>query len=135
MTTTQQNWIHFKTQFCTAHRELEETRELKMEDAGYHQANLVKNIVAHMYGLIFTYLYQYPDYTLVPKSDPTIIPTLKSTPVANVATYSASNILPQLLTRMQHMQKLLILMQTNKTGGGGYKPTTATPVIRLLSSQ
>ena len=85
-----------------------------MEDLGYQQANLVKNIVANMSGLPFTYRSQDPAYTPVPNSDPTIVPTFQP-----VATDSVSNILPQILTSMKKMQKLLILMQTNKTGGGG----------------
>ena len=52
MTTIEHNWIHFKTQLCTAHRDLEETRELTIEDAGYHQSNLVNDIIANMYFLI-----------------------------------------------------------------------------------
>ena len=32
----QQNWINFKTRFCTAHRELKETGKLTMGDSGYH---------------------------------------------------------------------------------------------------
>ena len=51
----QQNWINFKTHFCTAYREIKETDELTMEDAGYHQANVVNNIVANMSGIKFTY--------------------------------------------------------------------------------
>ena len=31
-----QNWINFKTNFCTAHYKLEETSEQIMEDAGHH---------------------------------------------------------------------------------------------------
>ena len=55
MATIQKNWIHFKTHFCTAHRELKETGELTTEDAGFHQYNLVNNIVAHISGQLFTY--------------------------------------------------------------------------------
>ena len=72
-----------------------------------------------MSGLTFTYPTQDPAYTPVPNTSPTIVSTFQPTPVANFTTYSASNFTPQLLTRMQHMQQLLILMQTNKIGGGG----------------
>ena len=51
MTTIQQNWIKFKTHFCTAHHDLKETNELTMEDSEYHQANLVNGSVANMSGL------------------------------------------------------------------------------------
>ena len=104
MNTIQKNWIHFKTQLCTAHRKLEETGELTMEDAGYHQSNLVNKIVANMSGLPFTYPYQDPAYNPVPNLAPTIVPTIQPTSVANVATNTASNILPQILTRMKQIR-------------------------------
>ena len=119
MSPIQQNWINFKTHFLTAHRELEETGELTMEDAGYHQANLVNDIVSHISGLPFPYFPQDPTYIPILNSSPTIVPTAQPTPVANVATYVVSNILFQILTSMQHIQKLLIHIQTNQTGGEG----------------
>ena len=85
-----------------------------MEDAVYHQANLVNDIVAHMYGLPFNYPHQEPAYTSIKNPSPTIIPTVQPTPVANVST-DLSNIIPKLLTRMKQMNQLLINMQTNKT--------------------
>ena len=118
MNSFQQNWINFKNHFRTAHHKIKETGKLKMEDAGYHQANLVNDIVAHMSGLPFPYPPQEPAYTPIPNPSPTIVPTVQPTPVSNVAT-NVSNILPQLLTSMQQMQQLLIQMQTNQTGGGG----------------
>ena len=48
MNPIQQNWISLKTHFRTAHHDLEETGELKKEDAGLHQANLLNDIVSHM---------------------------------------------------------------------------------------
>ena len=107
MAPIQKNWINFKTHFCTAHRKLEETGELAMEAAGYHQANLVNGIAANMSGLPFTYLPQDPEFTPTPNPDPAIVPTVQPNPVTNVATY-VSNILPQLMSSMQHMQQLLI---------------------------
>ena len=89
-----------------------------MEAAGYHQANLVNDIFAHMSGLSFNSPPQESEYTPTPNLDPTIVPTVQPTPVANVAT-DISNILPQLLTNMQQMQKLLIKMHTNQTWQGG----------------
>ena len=86
MTPIQQNWINFKTHFRTAHHKLKETGELTMEDEGYHQSNLVNNIVAHMYALIFTYPLHEPAYTPTPNTATTIAPTIQPTPVANVAT-------------------------------------------------
>ena len=47
------------------------------------------------------------------------MPTVQPTPVANVATYDVSNILPQLLTSMQQMKQLLIHIQMNQTVFGG----------------
>ena len=40
----QQNWIKFKTHFCSAHCELVETEKLTTDDSGQHQANLVNSI-------------------------------------------------------------------------------------------
>ena len=60
MNPIQQNWIHFKTHFRTAHRKLEETGKLTMEAAGCHQSILVNNILAHMSGLLCTYPPQEP---------------------------------------------------------------------------
>ena len=55
MNPIQQNWINSRTHFCTAHHELEETGELTMKVAGYHQPYLVNNTTTHMYGLLFIY--------------------------------------------------------------------------------
>ena len=71
----QQNWINFKTHFCIDYCKLEETHELTTENAGYHQANLINNTVAHMAGLSFPYPPQEPTYTQIPNSNPTIAPT------------------------------------------------------------
>ena len=102
MNPIQKNWIIFKTSFRTAHRELEETGKLTIKDTGYHLANLVNDILAHMSGLPFPYSSPEPAYTPTPNPDPTIVPTIQPTPVANVAT-DVSNTLPQLLTSIQHM--------------------------------
>ena len=102
----------FKTHFWTPHKELEETGKLTMEDAGYHQDNLVNDIVVHMSGLPFPYPPQEPAYTPIPNPATAIVPNVQPTLVANVAT-DASNILPQLPASIQHMHKLLIQMQTN----------------------
>ena len=114
----QQQQINFKTRLRTTHQELTETGEITIEDAGYHQANLVNYIVAHMSGIPFTYSPQDPDYTLTPNTSPTIVPTVQPIPVANVATY-VSNIISQILTSMQKMHQLLIQMRAYQTGGGG----------------
>ena len=108
----------FKTNFHTDHRKLEETWELKMEDEGYHKANLVNNIVEYIPGLPFTYLTQDKAYTPIPTSDPITATTIQPSPVANVDTYSASNILPQLLNRMQQIQELLIQIDKKQTVWG-----------------
>ena len=128
MTPIEQNWINYKTHFHTAHRKLGETGELTMEYCGYHQVNLVNDIVAHMYGLPFLYPPQEPAYTLIPNNATTIVLTFQPTIVANVATYAVSNILPQLLTSMQQMQQLMMHMKKNQTrGGGGDKSSTTKP--------
>jgi hypothetical protein len=48
----QQTWIAFKIHFRQAHTELQETGELTMEEAGYHQANLVEAIANRMTNLL-----------------------------------------------------------------------------------
>ena len=119
MTPIQQNWINFKTHFCTAHRELEETSEPIMEYSGYRQSNLVNDIVAHMYGLPFSYLPQEPTYTPIPNCAPTIALTIQPPTVANAATDYVSNILPNIINIMKQMQKLLIQMHKNQAVGLG----------------
>ena len=117
MNPIEQNWINSKTLFGTSHRNLEETDKLTMEAVGYHQYIQVNDIVAHMSGLPFPYPPQDSECTPTPNPDPTIVPTVQPTPVANFATY-LYNILPQILTNMQHMQQLLIQIQKNQTRGG-----------------
>ena len=119
MNPIQQNWINFKTHFGTAHRELNETGKLTMEDAGYHQANLVNNVVAHMSRLTLTYPPLETAYTQITNCSPTIAPTVQPSPAANDDTNAASNILPHLLTSMQHMHQLLIQTKKKLEGGGG----------------
>ena len=119
MSPIQQNWINFKTHFCTAHRELEETGELTMEDAGYHRANLVNDMVAQMSGLKFPYPSQEPAYTPIKNYAPTIASTIQPSPVANAIIDAASNILPHIMTRMQQIQHLLMQILINQAGGGG----------------
>ena len=131
MNPIQRNWINFKTHFCTAHRELEETVELTMEGAGYHQANLVNNIVTHMSGLPFPYPLQEPECTPTPNRDPTIVPTVQPTPVANVTT-DVYYVLPQLLTSMQQMQQLMIRVNMNQKGGG---VQTSNHITRTLQAE
>ena len=126
MSPIQQNWINFKTHFCTAHCELEETGELLMEDVGYYRANLVNDMVVHMSGLTFPYPSQEPDYTPIQNSSPTISSTIQPSPVANAATDATSNILPQLMTIMQQIQHLLMQIQTNQAGGGGQTSNHST---------
>ena len=118
MTTIQNFLIKLKTRFITAHRDLKGTNELTIEDVGYNQDNLVNNIILHTSSLLFPYPSQDPVYNTVPNLVPTIVLTLQPTQVANVSTYAVSNILPHLLTSMQHIQKLLIQMHTNQIGGG-----------------
>ena len=55
MNTIQKNWIIFKTHFRTSHYKLEDTGKLTMEAAGFHKANLVNDIIAHMSVLTFIY--------------------------------------------------------------------------------
>ena len=119
MTPMQKHWISFKTHFCTANRELKVTGKLTMEDAGYHEANLVKNIVAHVSGLPFT--------IPTPNPAPTIVRTVQPTPVTNVAT-DVSNILSGLLTSMQHIQQLLTQMHKIKQEEED-KQATTTPAL------
>ena len=126
MNPIQQNWINFKNHFCTVHRELEETGEWTIEDAVFHQANLVNYIVSHMFGLPYPYpplVCQEPTYapttTPIPNYAPMMAPIVQPTPEANAATNAISAFIVQLLTSMQQMQQLMVQMQANQGGGGG----------------
>ena len=59
---------------------------------------------------------------------------VQPSPEASVATDSASNIIPQILTIMQNMQQLMVQIKADQVGGG-YKTTTATPIFLPLTSQ
>jgi hypothetical protein len=69
----QKTWIAFKIHFREAHTELQETGELSMEDAGYHQANLVEAIANRV-----AELQTVPAYAPAPSSEPdnAILPIL-----------------------------------------------------------
>jgi hypothetical protein len=85
----QRTWIAFKIHFRDAHNELQETGELTMADAGYHQANLIEAIAEKLAELQVT--------------------TALSPPPATPA---ADTLLPSLLSQMQQMQQLMVAMQT-----------------------
>lgn len=111
----QQIWINFKTHFCTAHHELKETGELTMKDAGFHQGNQVNRIVSHMAGITHPYPPQgcqdptyAPTTTPIPNDSPMIAPIVQPAVAANSATNDASTVIPQLLTSMNHIQKLIV---------------------------
>ena len=123
MNPIQQNWSNFKTDFRTDHRNLKETFRLSMEDVGYHQANLLNYTVSHMSGLSFTYPTQgyqdivyAPTITPIPNYAPTIAPIIQPSPEANAITDATSNIIPQLITSIQHTQQLTLQMQGNQSG-------------------
>ena len=126
MNPIQKNWINFKIPFCTAHRELKETGESKMQDAGFHQANLVNEFVSNLAALQFPYpptgtqepIYS-PTPTLIPTAAPMLAPISQTAPAANADTDAASTIIPELLTKMQKMQQLMVHMKSNQGGGGG----------------
>ena len=46
MQTVQKMWVGFKKLFRTMHRELRETIDLTVQDAGMHHANMVRDVVA-----------------------------------------------------------------------------------------
>ena len=46
MPEVQKTWVHFKQFFWTSHRELRETSNLTVEDAGMHHANMVHDFIA-----------------------------------------------------------------------------------------
>ena len=71
-----------------------------------------------MSGLPYPYPPQDPEYTQASNQGPIIMKTVQPKPVANVAT-DVSNIIPQLLTSMQYMQK-------NQTGEGGQTSNSNT---------
>ena len=57
MNPIKQFWTDFETHFRTAIRELKETGKLKMGNAGFHQDNIVNEILSNMDGLPLTYLH------------------------------------------------------------------------------
>ena len=97
-----------------------------MEDVGYHQSNLLNDIVSHMSSLPATYPLQgcqepvyAPTTTPIPYSVPAMEPIFQPYPGANSDTDVTSTILHQLLTSMQHMKQLAVQIQANQAGGGG----------------
>jgi hypothetical protein len=88
-------WISFKLHFREAHDELQETGELTMEDAGYHQANFIEALANRVAELQTPY----------PASAPAPAP-----PVA-----APDTILPAIVAQMQQMQQMLAAMQANST--------------------
>jgi hypothetical protein len=61
----QKTWIAFKIHFREAHTRLQETGELTMEEAGYHQANLVEAIANRV-----AELQPVPAYAPAPSTEP-----------------------------------------------------------------
>ena len=52
MPTIQKTWVWFKYTFCTAHRELQETSDHTIEDAGMHHTNMVHDAVAGLHEIL-----------------------------------------------------------------------------------
>ena len=126
MNPIQQNWINFKNHFCTVHRKLEETGEWTIENAVFHQSNLVNDIVSHIFGLPYPYPPQVfqeptsaPTTTSIPNSAPMIAPIVQPAQADNATTNAISTFILQLLTSMQYIQQLMVQMQANQGGGGG----------------
>ena len=63
----QKTWIALKTHFREAHLELNKTGELTLQQAGYHQANLVEDIVSR---LTTTFQHEANMVNIVPPEDP-----------------------------------------------------------------
>jgi hypothetical protein len=102
----QRTWIAFKIHFRTAHNELQETGELTMEDAGYHQANLIEAIA-----------------TIVAE----LQPATSSASPAPIAAQANESILPTIVAQMQQMQQMMAAMQTTTDNR---QPATTTREAR-----
>jgi len=98
-------WITFKVHFKTAHDELAETGDLTLRQAGYHQANLVDEIVERLQS------------TRVEEEEQRMEEMLVNAAMANTGT-TQDPMIPQILAQMQAM---MTAMQTNTnqnaTGG------------------
>jgi hypothetical protein len=86
----QKTCIAFKIHFHTARNKLQETGELTMEDAGYHQANLIEAIASR-----------------VAKLQPAT-PSPSPPPAAPIN----DSILPTIVPQMEQMQQMMAAMQT-----------------------
>ena len=94
MTTAQMTWVRSKQCFWTAHRELRETYDLTIEDAGMHQANTVRNVIVRLQEV----LYQ--------EQSPTENATTVLEPVDNMAN-AVKMTHKQLVMQLHHMQAMM----------------------------
>jgi hypothetical protein len=107
----QRTWIRFKTHFREAHNELQETGELTMADAGYHQANLVEAIAEKL-----AEIQQETPAAAAPAPAPT------------VTAPTADPLIPAIMAQMQQMQQLMAAMQAGPT-------PTAAPAQRTREAR
>ena len=91
-------WVIFKHFFWTAHRELQETSDLTVEDSGMHHTSIVRNVVAVLKEVL------HQEQVMTKK--PTIIPE----PVDNVENAVQIN-QQQLVTDLHQIQEMMQTMQ------------------------
>ena len=107
----QKTWITFKIHFRTAHDELAETGDLTLRQAGYHQANLVDEIVERLQS------------TRAEEDNQRMEEMLVNAAMANTGGTQDPTMIPQILAQMQAM---MTAMQTNtnqnQNAQGGGRP-------------
>ena len=101
-------WIAFKIHFRTAHDELAETGDLTLRQAGYHQANLVDEIVERLQS------------TRVEDEEQRREDMLVNAAMANTAA-TQDPMIPQILAQMQAMMTAM-QANTGQNASGGRPP-------------
>ena len=130
-------WINFMTHFRIVHDELAETGELTKESCGYHQANLVEDIVGQMTDL-------YPLQNHSPEPPPPVIvqqPVIQKAPeiqqIQNANAAVNTTVQQQLLAQMQQMQTMMLTLQNKQEqgGNGAHTPHVCPPWTGLHTGQ
>ena len=95
-----ENWVNVKAHFRQAHDELAEAGDLTMENAGYHQVNLVEEIVGRMADI---FPFPEPANTTIAEA-----PIYALEPVQEANALIANNVQQSLLAQMQQMQAMML---------------------------
>ena len=105
-----QTWFEFKILFREAQTELRETGDLTLADAGYHQANMVDEIIDRMREIV-------PTTTTTDTQIDAQLSQLANAAISNAN--ASSNTMPALVQQMQQMQTTMLQMQQQMQQGGG----------------